>query len=94
MECCVSLRTTETAKKIFTVCSQGIISDSQIQNWFSKFRSGEMSLRDEPRLRRSSDIDQGTLRELVECNLHKSTWELALDLKKSQSLICHPLKKR
>ena len=33
------------------------------------------------------------LRKFVECNLHKSTQELALDLNKSQSTICRYLKK-
>ena len=34
------------------------------------------------------------LRELVECNLCKSTWESPLDLSASQSTICHHLKKK
>ena len=42
-----------------------------------------MSLRDEPRTGCLSDFNQDALRELVEHNPHKSTWELALDLNTS-----------
>ena len=84
---------TETAKKICSVYGQGVITDRQVRNWFSKFRSGDTSLRDEPRPGRSSDLDQDALRELVECNPRKSTRELALDLNTSQSTICRHLKK-
>ena len=52
-----------------------------------------MSMWDEPRAGYSSDFDQDVLKELVECNPHKSTWELALDLDISQSTICCYLKK-
>ena len=45
----------------------------QVQNLFSKFRSGDMSLRDQLRSRRSSDLDQKALKELIECNPLKST---------------------
>ena len=39
----------------------------QVWNWFSKFCSGDMPLR-ELRPRYSSDLDEDALRELVECN--------------------------
>ena len=74
----------EIAKKI---CS--VITDHQIQNWFSKFHSGDMSLRDEPR----TDLNEDALKKWMECNPHKSTQELPLDLNTSQSIICHYLKK-
>ena len=43
------------------------------------FHSGDTLLRDEFKPERSSDFDQNTLKELVECNLRKSTREFALD---------------
>ena len=33
---------TETAKKNCSDNVQGVITDCQIRNWFSKFRSGDM----------------------------------------------------
>ena len=40
-----------------------------------------------------SDFDQDALRELMECNLQKSTWKLALDLNISEFIICLYLQK-
>ena len=42
--------TTENAKKICNVYTQGVITDCQTQNWLSKFYFGAMSLREESRL--------------------------------------------
>ena len=50
----------------FSVYSQVFIIDCQVWNWFLKFRSGNISVRD-------------TLKELVEYNSCKSTWKLAID---------------
>ena len=59
--------------------------------WFSKFHSGNMSLRDEPRPGHSSDLDQDALRELVKCNPHKSILELSFDFNIPQSTMCSHL---
>ena len=58
---------TETAKKICSIYGQCVITDCQEQNWFSKFHSGNMLLRNEPRLGYSSDSDQDASRQLMEC---------------------------
>ena len=75
---------TWTTRKICSVYLQGVITDHQVWNWFSKFYSGDKSLRDEPRQECSTDLDQDASRELVECNMHKNTQELALDLNTSK----------
>ena len=62
-------------------------------NWFSKFHSANMSMRDESRSGCSLDIDQDALWELMEYSSCKSTWELALDQNTSQSTISCHLKK-
>ena len=51
----------ESAKKLHSVCGHGIITDRQFQNWFSKFRSGDRSLRDKSKPGRSSNLDQDAL---------------------------------
>ena len=71
--------TTESNQKIFRVYGKGVITDLKFQSWFSKFHSGNTSLRDEPTPGHSSQPDQDALRELVECNpwkknLRISTW--------------------
>ena len=72
---------------------EGSIFDRLVQNWFVKFRSGDTSLKDEPRSERSSDFDAETLKSLVECNARQSTRELADRLNTSQSTICRHLEK-
>ena len=52
------LNDTETAQKICSFYGQGVITDRQIRNWFLKFCYGDRSLRNEPRWRRSSGLDQ------------------------------------
>ena len=53
----------------------------------------DTSLGDESRTGCSSGHNQNALRELAECNLYKSTQELALYLNTSQSMLCCNLKK-
>ena len=43
-----------------SIYSQTAITDCQIQNWFLKFHSSDMSLRDEPRPEHLSDLNQDT----------------------------------
>ena len=70
-------------KKICSIDGQGVITDLHVWNWFSD----NMSLRDEPKRGCTSNLDQDAFRELVGCNPHKSTRELALDFNTSQSTI-------
>ena len=92
-ECKNNKNTTETAKKIWSVYDKGVIIDHQVENWFSKFHSGNTSLRNEPRPGHSSDLNQNALRKLVECIPHKSMQEIALDHYTSPSTVCHHSKK-
>ena len=50
--------TTETVKNICSVYGQGIITEHQVWNWFSKFHCGNPG--------HSSDFNQDALRELGE----------------------------
>ena len=63
---------TETAKKLYRIYGEGVIIDLHGRFWFSKFRSRDTPMRNEPRQGHSSDLDQDALRELVECNPGKS----------------------
>ena len=81
--CFGSLRIVETAWKFSSTYNKGVITYLQVTNWFSACRSGYRSLRVEPGPGRSSDLDQDTLRGLVEYNLWKSTQEWTLDFNTS-----------
>ena len=72
---------------------KGTITDRAVGNGFMKFRSGDTSLKDEPRPGCSSDFDDDALKTLVKCNAHQSTRELADKLNTSQSTICRHLEK-
>ena len=74
---------TEITMNIFSVYSHWVITDRQARIWFSKFHSGDTSLRDDLKSRGSSDLDQDAFRELIEFNQRQSTWKLALDLNTS-----------
>ncbi|XP_067126777.1 histone-lysine N-methyltransferase SETMAR-like [Centruroides vittatus] len=81
---------TETTKKICNVYGSGVISDRAVRKWFTKFRSGDFSLKDEERPGRSSDFDDDVLKVLIEQNPRQMTRELAEKLHTSQSTInCH-----
>ena len=63
------------------------------RNCFSKFPSGDTSLRYDPRPECLLDFDQDVFWEFVEYNTCKSPCELELDLNISQSTIWRHLKK-
>ena len=42
---------TETAEKICSVYGEGTITDRAVRNYFVKFCSGDISLKDEPKTR-------------------------------------------
>ena len=83
----------ETAEKIYSVHGEGTIIDQTVRNWFVKFHSGDMTLKDEPRPGHSSAFDAEALKSLVECNACQSTRELADKLNMSQSTILRHLEK-
>ncbi|XP_023237751.1 histone-lysine N-methyltransferase SETMAR-like [Centruroides sculpturatus] len=84
---------TETAKKICNVYGSGVISDRVVRKWFTKFRSGDFSLKDDERPGRSSDFDDDVLKALIEQNPRQTTRELAEKLHTSQSTINRHLQK-
>ncbi|CAK9816666.1 Histone-lysine N-methyltransferase SETMAR [Anthophora quadrimaculata] len=62
-----------TAKKICDVIGKGVVSERTVRNWFAKFRSGDISLQDEPKPGRSADIDVHTLKILVKQSQRQTT---------------------
>nr|XP_033324870.1 histone-lysine N-methyltransferase SETMAR-like [Megalopta genalis] len=81
----------QTAIKICNVYGVDTVTDRTVRRWFKKFRSGDTSLKEEPRLGRPSDFDKDVLNELLEQNPRQTTKELAEKLKVSQSTIIRQL---
>ncbi|KAL0274338.1 UNVERIFIED_CONTAM: hypothetical protein PYX00_006789 [Menopon gallinae] len=82
---------TATAQKLCSVYGEGAITDRAVRNWFVKFRSGDTTLKDEPRAGRPSDFDDNIVKSVLEENPRQSTRELAERLNTSQSTVCRQL---
>ncbi|XP_015181327.1 PREDICTED: histone-lysine N-methyltransferase SETMAR-like [Polistes dominula] len=82
-----------TAEKICRVYGEGLITDRAVRNWFVKFRSGDMTLKDEPRAGRPSDFDDNLLKAVLEQNPRQSTRCIAERLNTSQSTVIRHLEK-
>lgn len=72
---------------------EGMITDRAVRNWFLKFRSGDVTLKDEPRGSRPSDFDDDILKSILEQNPRQTTRELAEKLNTSQSTVFRHLEK-
>lgn len=82
-----------TAEKICSVYGEGRITDRAVRNWFTKFRMGDTTLRDEPRTGRASDFDDHLLEGILEENPKLSTRYLAELLNTSQSTVARHIEK-
>ena len=60
---------TETQKRISAVCGEGAVTDQMCQKWFVKFRAGDFSLDDAPRLGKPVEADSGQIKTLRTINV-------------------------
>lgn len=70
---------TEATKNVCAALGEGVVNLRTTQNWFAKFRSGDLGIEDQPRSGRPREIDRDALLEHVEANPTKSTRMLAAD---------------
>ena len=82
-----------TAEKICSVYGEGLITNRAVRNWFIKFRSGDTTLKDEPRAGRPSDFDDNLLKAILEQNPCQSTRDIAERLNTSRSTVNRHLEK-
>ena len=77
----------ETARKICSIYGQDIITNQLARNWFTKFRSGDLTFENKPKPEHSLDIDEDALRTFIKNNPriknNLSTGELAKELNTS-----------
>jgi [histone H3]-lysine36 N-dimethyltransferase SETMAR len=64
-----------------------------VKKWFAKFHRGDFNIKDKPRSRRPSDIDDDVLRALIANNARISTEEIAEALNIDRSTAFRRLKK-
>ena len=70
------------------------VTDQTCQKWFAKFRAGDFSPDDVPRLGRPLEVDSNQIETLIESNQRHTTQEVADILKISKSsveIICTSL---
>ena len=72
-------------KKICAVYGEGIVTDQTCQKWFAKFRAGDFSLDNAPRLCSPAEVDGVQIQTLAENNQRYTTREIADILKISES---------
>ncbi|XP_043262919.1 histone-lysine N-methyltransferase SETMAR-like [Colletes gigas] len=65
----------------------------EFRNWFIKFRSGDTTLKDEPRAGRPSGFDDHLLKAILEQNPRQSTRSISERLNTSQSTVNRHLEK-
>ena len=82
----------ETARDINEAFGPGTTTERTAQWWFKKFRGGDVSLEDDERSGRSSDIDNDQLRALVEANPRTTVRELASELDVTYTTIFNHLR--
>ena len=50
------------------MCGEGAATDRMCQNWFGKFRAGDLSLDDAPGSVRPGEVDSDQIKTLIENN--------------------------
>lgn len=79
------------SRNIISVFGEGSVSERTIRWWFEKFRSGDLSLKNEPRGRPKSVLNKDQLRARVEANPKTAIRGLAADLGVSATTISRHL---
>ena len=89
----LGLKATEAARRIREVEGNKAISDRTAQNWFKRFKGGDLSLEVKPRSGRPSVVDYDALKRKLEENPNTSTRKLSEELGSSKDTISRALHK-
>ena len=68
------------------MCGEGAVTDGTCQKRFVRFRAGDFSLDNAPRLGRLVEVDRDQTETLIENNPYYTPWEIAHILKIFKSL--------
>ena len=66
----------QAAKKLHDVYGGEALKDKQCRNWFDKFRSGNLSLKDEQRSGRPNEVDDDQIKTIIESDRHVTVREI------------------
>ena len=72
-------------KKLYDVYCGKSLTERQFQNRFARFRTGDFDLKDAPRSRPPTDVDDDKIKAMLENNRRSTTREIAEKLDISNS---------
>jgi len=81
---------TQTRKK-YAMYGEDAVNERVCQNWFAKFRAGDMTCEDRKRSGRLLMVDGDQIKNLIESNPHYTTWEIAEIIDISQKIVVNHL---
>ena len=79
-------------KKLYDVYDEKSLTESQCQNWFARFRSGDFHLKDVPRPGRPTQVDDDRIKAMIKNNWRSTTREIAEKLNISHTCVERHLK--
>ena len=71
-----SKKAVQARKKLYDVYVEKSLTESQCQNWFARFRSGDFHLKDTPRSGRPTKVDDDKIKAMIENNRRSTTREI------------------
>ena len=82
----------QARKKLYDVYDETSLTESQYQNLFARFRSGDFDLKDAPRSGRPTEVDDDKIKAMIENNQRSTTREIAEKLNISHTCVERHLK--
>jgi len=88
---CKGKNATQNRKKICAMYEEDAVSERVCQNWFAKFRAGDMTCEDREHSGRPLVVDDDQIKNLIESNPHYTTREIAEIIDISQKTVVNYL---
>ena len=82
----------QARKKLYDVYGEKSLTESQCQNWFVRFHSGDLDLKDAPRSGRPTEVDDDKIKAMIVNNRRNTTREIAEKLNISHRCVERHLK--
>jgi len=82
----------QLAKNLRDLYGDNALKERQYRNCFTKFRSGDFSLEDEPRSGRPSEVDDDQIKALIDLNRHVTEREIVEKLNIPKSTVHERIK--